>query len=196
MADRRNIILLSILYAVIITVYGAVVYASGGAEGQEAITFRGDWLPRLVNFGILALFLFIVLRKPARDFFTSRTAEIKKAIEESKEAREQAIKALVDIEQKLKDGEAEAGRMVEDARVRGEKDKEALGEEGARIVQDIQAQAKSGIEMEVEKAKTALSVEASLLAIDLAEGTIKEKMDKKDHERIMKDYISGVGGKK
>ena len=47
---------------------------------------------------------------------------------------------------------------------------------------------------EVEKAKTSLAVEASLLALNLAEGKIKKTMDKKDHERIMKDYISRVGG--
>ena len=49
--------------------------------------------------------------------------------------------------------------------------------------------------IEVQKAKTALAAEAALLSIDLAEGNIKEKISKQDHERILKDYIKKVGGK-
>jgi F0F1-type ATP synthase membrane subunit b/b' len=47
----------------------------------------------------------------------------------------------------------------------------------------------------VQKAKTALAVEAALLSIDLAEGRIKEKISGQDHDRIVKEYISKVGGK-
>ena len=193
MADRMKTYILRLLSLLIILLSATLAGASSGGEHVE-MTFLQDWLPRLVNFGLLAVVLVILLRKPVRQFFSNRTLEIKKAIEESKEARERAILALDDIERKLKDAESEANRMVEEARARGEKDKEALSEEGAKVVQEIQAQAKSSIDIEVEKARAALAVEASLLALDLAEGKIKETMDKKDQDRIMKDYISRVGG--
>ncbi len=116
-------------------------------------------------------------------------------MQESKEARERAVAALAEMERKIKDLEAETGRMIADAQARGEKDKQALIEEGKKIAQDIQAQVKQGIEIEVQKAKTALAVEASLLSLDLAEGRIKEKISNQDHERIVKEYISKVGGR-
>jgi F0F1-type ATP synthase membrane subunit b/b' len=62
-------------------------------------------------------------------------------------------------------------------------------------VADIQTQVKQGIDIEVQKAKAALAIEASLLSIDLAEGRIKEKISSQDHERIVKEYIAKVGGK-
>jgi len=155
----------------------------------------GDWLPRLVNFAIIASVVVYFGRKPIRDFFAGRTAEIAKAMQDSKEARQRAVAALADMERKIKEMEAETGRMVADAQVRGEKDRQSLVEEGKKVAQDVQAQVKQGIDMEVQKAKAALAAEASLLSLDLAEGRIKEKISSQDHERIVKEYISKVGGR-
>ncbi len=161
----------------------------------EPMTFMGDWLPRLVNFAIIAGLVVYFSRKPIRDFFKNRSAEIAKAMQESKEARERAIAALAEMEQKIKALEAETGKLATDAQTRGEKDRQALIEEAKKLVADIQSQVKQGIDTEVQKAKTTLAVEAAILSIDLAEGNIKEKINNQDHERIVKEYISKVGGK-
>ncbi len=167
----------------------------GGEGGHEAITFAGDWLPRIVNFAIIAGIIVYFMRKPARDFFRNRSAEIEKALRESQEARQQAVAALAEMERKVRELEAEVRSMVADAQARGEKDKAALVEEGKRASKDIQDQVKAGIEIEMQKAKADLAVEASLLAVDLAEGKIKSTIGKQDHERIVKDYIAKVGGR-
>jgi F-type H+-transporting ATPase subunit b len=184
-------------YGLLGVVHASLAFAEeeAGHGGEEVITFMGDWLPRLVNFAIIASVVVYFMRKPVRDFFKNRSAEIAKAMQESKETRERAVAALADMERKIKELEAETARLVADAQARGEKDKQALIEEGKKVAQDIQVQAKQGIDIEVQKAKTALAAEASLLSLDLAEGRIKEKISKQDHERIVKDYISKVGGK-
>jgi F-type H+-transporting ATPase subunit b len=166
-----------------------------GHAVHEHYTFMGDWLPRLINFAIIGTVVVYFMRKPARDFFKNRSLEIAKAMEDSKEARERAVAALAEMEHKIKDLEAETNRMIADAQARGEKDKQALVEEGKKMVQDIQSQVQQGIEVEVQKARASLAVEASLLSLSLAEGSIKEKISNQDHERIVKEYISKVGGK-
>ncbi len=173
----------------------AAAFASSEGGHAEEITFLGDWLPRLVNFAIIAAVVVYFARKPVRDFFKARSAEIAKSMQESKEARERAVAALAEMEQKIKELEAETGRMAADSQARGEKDRQALIEEGKKVAQDIRSQVKQGIEIELQKAKTALAVEASLLSIDLAEGKIKEKITGQDHDRIVKEYISKVGGR-
>ena len=185
------------LYGLSGVLLASLAFAEEGAGhgGEEATTFMGDWLPRLVNFAIIATVVVYFMRKPVRDFFKNRSAEIAKSIEDSKEARERAVAALADMERKIKELEAETTRLIADAQARGEKDKQALVEEGKKVAQDIQAQVKQGIDVEVQKAKTALAAEASILSLDLAEGKIKEKISKQDHERIVKEYISKVGGK-
>jgi F-type H+-transporting ATPase subunit b len=177
--------------------FAVFAFAEEAAEGghEEAMTFMGDWLPRLVNFAIIASVVVYFSRKPIRDFFANRSAEIAKAMQDSREARERAVAALADLEQKVKEMEAETGKMVADAEARGEKDKKALIEEGRKVVQDVQAQVKQGIDSELHKAKAALAAEASRLALDLAEGKIKQKISSQDHERIVKDYITNVGGR-
>jgi F-type H+-transporting ATPase subunit b len=180
--------------ATALTALPALAQAAEEGHGEE-VTFVGDWLPRLVNFAIIAGVLIYFMRKPVRDFFKNRSAEIARSIEESRQARERAAAALAEMERKMKDLEAETGRMIEDAKARGEKDKQALAEEGKKVAADVQAQVKASIDIEVQKAKTALAAEAALLSIDLAEGNIKEKISKQDHERILKDYVKKVGGK-
>ncbi len=171
------------------------VAEEAGGESKEVMTFRGDWLPRLVNFAIIAAVVIYYMKKPVRDFFKNRTAMIAKAMQESKDTRDRAVAALTEMERKIKDLEAETKRLVAEAQTHGEKDRQALVEEGKKVAQDVHDQVKLGIEVEVQKAKTALTVEAALLALDLAEGRIKEKIADQDHERIVKEYISKMGGK-
>ncbi len=187
--------IMPLLYALIMILVRTPAFAEEAEGGHEAITFLGDWLPRLVNFAIIAAVVIYFMRKPVRDFFANRSAEIAKAMQESKETRERAVAALAEMERKVKDLEAETHRMVVEAQARGEKDRSMLIEEGKKVAQDVQTQVKQGIDIEVQKAKTALAVEAALLSIDLAEGRIKEKISNEDHERIVKEYISKVGGK-
>jgi F-type H+-transporting ATPase subunit b len=176
--------------------FAAIAFAEeAGHEGHEEITFMGDWLPRLVNFAIIAAVVIYFMRKPVRDFFKNRSAEIAKAMRESQEARERAAAALAEMERKIKELEAETARMVADAKERGEKDRQALVDEGKKVAADVQAQVKQGIDIEVQKAKAALEVEAAQLSVDLAEGKIKKTINDQDQERIVKEYISKVGGK-
>jgi F-type H+-transporting ATPase subunit b len=186
---------LCVLFNLLTVLAASAAFAAEEGHGAEEYTFLGDWLPRIANFAILAVVLVVFLRKPVRDMFRNRSAEIAKSMQESRETRDRAVAALADMERKTREMEAETGRMIADAQARGEKDRQALIEESKNIVRDIQEQVKAGVAIEVQKAKADLAVEASLLAVDLAEGKIKDKIDKQDHERIVKDYIANVGGR-
>jgi F-type H+-transporting ATPase subunit b len=181
----------------LMAVSAVVVLASEGGHGggSSEITFMGDWFPRLVNFGLITFVLVYFLRKPTRDFFKNRTAEIERALRESQEARDKAVAALADMERKIREMEAETKNLIAEAQARGEKDKQALFEEGKKAAKEIAEQVKVGIEIETAKAKADLANEASLLAVELAEGKIKSSINAQDHERIVKDYIANVGGR-
>ena len=173
----------------------ATASASSGGGHSEEITFMGDWFPRLVNFAIISIVLVYFLRKPTRDFFKNRSAEIERSMQESREARERAVAALSEMERKVRELEAEMKNMVAEAQARGEKDKAALLEEGRKAARDIEAQVKTGIEIEVTKARADLAREAAHLAVDLAQGKVTSSINKQDHERIVKEYITKVGGR-
>lgn len=186
---------LSILMSIMGVVIAAAAFASEAGHGAEEYTFMADWLPRLANFAIIVGLLVYFLRKPVRDMFRNRTETIAKALAESKDARERAVAALADMERKMRDMEAETRTLIAEAQARGEKDRQALVEEGKRIAKEIQEQVKAGTDIEVQKARAGLAAEAAVLAVDLAEGKIKGTITKQDHERIVKDYITKVGGR-
>jgi len=194
MSNRSKHINLMLLSLLMLLTASAVLAAEGG-HGAEEYTFMGDWMPRLVNFAIIVGLLVYFLRKPLRDMFRNRTETIAKAMQESKDARERAVAALADMERKTREMEAETRQMIAEAQARGEKDKQALLEEGKKVVRDIQEQIKTGTDVEVQKAKAELAAEAAILAVDLAEGSIKSTIGKQDHERIVKEYIAKVGGR-
>jgi F-type H+-transporting ATPase subunit b len=176
--------------------YALTAFAEGAGHGNhEQITFLGDWLPRLINFAVIAVAVYFLARTPVRDFFKNRSVEIARAMQESQEARERAMTDLAEMERKIRDLEVEINKMIADAQARGEKDQSALQEEGKKMVQDIQHQVKQSIDVEVRKAKSSLATEAALLSLDLAEGSIKKNISSKDHTQIIKEYISNVGGK-
>jgi F-type H+-transporting ATPase subunit b len=176
-------------------VVSGTAFAMSSGAGHEEFTFMTDWLPRLVNFSIIAVVVVYFGRKPIRDFFKNRSVEIARAMQESQEAREKAVADLAEMERKIKELEVETNKMIADAKARGEKDKQALLDEGKKLVEDIQHQVKQGIDMELRKAKSALATEASLLSLELAENKIKDNISAKDQQRIVKEYISSVGGK-
>lgn len=193
---RIKKIIPQLMYIATILVFAIAAFAEEEGGAEHSVSFLHDWLPRIINFGILAVVLIYFSRKPIRDFFKARTAAIEKSMQESKETKERALSALAEMEQKVKDVESETKRIVDDARARGEQDKQSLFEEGKKLVQDVQVQVKTAVDIEVQKAKTSLAVEAALLSIDLAEDGIKEKMTSEDRERILREYVNRVGGKK
>lgn len=183
------------LSILVMLIFSAIAFASEeGAAAEHGTSFLHDWLPRIINFGVLAAVLVYFGRKPIRDFLKARTEAIEKSLQESRETKEKAFAALAEMEQKVKDVQNETRRILDDARVRGEQDKQSLVEEGKKVVQDVQVQVKSAVDIEVQKARTSLAVEAALLSIDLAEEGIKDKMTSEDRDRIMKEYVKRVGG--
>src|SRR5512147_1830568 len=117
MTKRTSFVTIVNLLTLLVIV--SMAFASEGGGHEEKITFVGDWLPRLVNFLIIAGVIVYFMRKPAVDFFKNRSLEIEKAMKGSKEARDQAVAALAEMERKIRDLESETKALIADAQARG-----------------------------------------------------------------------------
>ncbi len=184
---------------IILTVTGfimavsATAFASGGG-GEVVFTWK-DWLWPVVNFTTLIVVLTFFGRKPLGEFFKNRTALIEKSIKEATEAKELAEKTLKEVESRLNNTDAEIEQIVEAARKSGEKEKETLIAEGERLKEKIIEQAKANIDFELQKAKETIKSDAALLALELAEKQIKEKLGQKEQEGLIDDYIKRLEAK-
>jgi F-type H+-transporting ATPase subunit b len=166
--------------------YSAALSA-GGAEHPEA-NLTG-WLSTTINFLVLFIVLFFAIRKPMRDYFRKRTEMIEKSIKEAEEAKELARKSLEEVRERLKNTDREINEILEASKRSGEKEKEALIAEGQEMKNKILEQARVNIEFELQKAKKAIKSEAALMAIELAEKQIKEKLGKEGQETLIDEYI-------
>lgn len=168
--------------------------AMGGGHGEHHFTWK-DWLWPVVNFAILFLVLVKFGRKPIKDFFQNRTEMIAKSLTEAREAKEIAQRTLDEVRERLKNTDKELEQILDSARKAGEKEKEAMIAEGLRMKEKILEQTKANIEFELQKAKETIKSDAALLALELAEIKIKEKLGPKEQEGLIDDYIKRLEAK-
>jgi len=175
-----------------IALFAATAFAEGtGAE--DAATMK-DWGWRILNFAVIVGVLVYFLAKPLRGFLKKRIEDIAASLTDAKRARDEALSRLAQVEARLKDKDAELQSLLNIAEDNGRKEREILKAESEKMVEDVLLSARENIDAELLKAKEALRREAALMAVELAERLVKENIKKEDQERIIKEYISKVGG--
>lgn len=185
-----------IFIIVVNLIFAAVAAASGGGGGhaEQSFTWR-DWLWPVINFAILAFILVFFGRKPAKEYFKKRTELIEQSLKEAKEAKELAQKTLDEVRARLSNTDREIEQILEAAKKSGEREKSEIIAEGERLKEKIIEQAKANIDFELQKAKEKIKSDAALMALELAEKQIKEKLGKKEQEDLVDDYIKRLEGK-
>ena len=176
-----------ILFLIINLAVVSTAFASSGGENIH-YTWK-DWLWPVVNFSILMFVLIFFGKKPIGDFFKGRTALIEKSLKDAAEAKELAEKALTEVNARLNNTDDEIALIIEAAKKSGEKEREAIIAEGEHMKAKILEQAKANIDFELQKAKEAIKSEAALMALELAEKQLKEKLGQSEQEALIDDYI-------
>jgi F-type H+-transporting ATPase subunit b len=155
-----------------------------------------DLIFKSINFVILFGLIIYFLAKPARDFFTSRTAAIQKGMADAKAAREAAEKRLAEIEQKLASLGSDISALRADAAkedaVQVESMRKATEAEGAKIL----AAAESEIDTMARAARLDLKAFAAKLAVDLAEERIKGRMTPQAQGQLIETYVKDLSQEK
>jgi F-type H+-transporting ATPase subunit b len=182
-------------FPLFILVTTALAFASSGG-GEEAHTpLWKDYMWKIINFGVLIIILWKYGKKPVQNALNQRTELIAKSLKEAKEAKEAALKAMQEVEQKLKTKDEEIKAIVAAAQKSGEQERNRIIEESARLQEKIREQAKTNIEFELKHAKEVIKAEAVELAMELAEKKLKEKMTKEEQEKLLEDSLVKIGGR-
>lgn len=172
-----------------------LVPALGIASGEEFHNVFDPWLEfsRILNFLIVALGLFFILRKPLRMLMAKRREGIENAIKEAEEARAEAKRLREDYERRT----AELGKELETMKAQAKSDQEALRvrllKEGTESAERILDHARLTIDQETKKAEQQLRSRAALLALELAEKSLERELGPEDQRRFLRDYIHKVG---
>jgi len=175
--------------------FASFAFAAGAPEEGGHASLLKEYIWKIINFAILVIILFKFGKKPLGDFLKKRTELIEKTLNEAKEAKEAALKALREAEERVMTKDAEVKAILDAAKKSGELERDRIIEESAKLKEKILEQAKTNIDYELKHAKESIKAEAVELAMELAEKKLKEKLTKEEQEKLLDESLVKIGGK-
>jgi F-type H+-transporting ATPase subunit b len=188
MKKNKALIISYVLLFVIFSISTALCASGeGGTKGWVSTdTFR------VMNFTVLAVALFFVLRKPLSQALSSRIKGIKEQLDELEAQKAEAEKKLAEYNQQLAQLEKEAEKIVDDYVRQGNEAKARILKEAEASAEKLQVQARRNIEHEFAQAKLELQKEIFEKSLVKAEEIIRSKFSGEDQDRIVDDYLKKV----
>lgn len=165
--------------------------AAPAAASEEAHASPGLFFP-LLNFGLLVAALIYFVRKPAQAWFAQRRAGIESELREAAELRKQAEERHARWQRRLADLERELAEIRATSRERAETEREHILSDARSAAERIRREASSAIEQELRRARERLRDEAADLAVQLAEGLLRQQVTDADRARLLDEFIARV----
>ena len=171
--------------------FSGVAAASGGGDNASKGWVATDTY-KVMNFAVLAIGLFLLLRKPVSQALNGRIKGIKEQLSELEEKKEAAEKKLAEYNERFLKLDKEAKQIVAEYIKQGNEAKARILKEAESAAVKLEEQAKKNIENEFKKAKSKLHEEILEQALVKAEEIIKSKIDTKDQDRLVDEYLEKV----
>jgi F-type H+-transporting ATPase subunit b len=170
------------------------ILASGGEHGAEAAA-KGwestDWY-RVMNFAVLAVLLFLVVRKPAARALNGRIKTIASELDELESRKAGVEKQLAEYNNRLALLDHEAEQIIAEYIRQGEEAKARILKEAQASAEKLEEQAQKNIEHEFTQAKNVLQKAVMEKALAKAEEIIKTRISGEDQERLVDEYLNKV----
>lgn len=164
------------------------ILLSGGA-GMAAIS-------KLFNLTIFLAFLFWVLRKPAKEFFSTRLAEVRATLQQAAKEKEAAAAKMADLDARLSRLDAEIADIKSQAQREATAERERLETEAKRDIEKIRQSSQREIESAKQIAMSELREFAATKSVDLAEQMIRKELKPEDDAKLLQrmgEEMSKVG---
>ncbi len=180
-----------VVIILLLFLFSGVVAASGGGEGESKGWLATDTY-KVMNFAVLAIGLFILLRKPVSQALNDRIKGIKEQLGELEEKKEAAEKKLAEYNEKFLKLDKEAEKIVAEYVKQRNEAKARILKEAESAALKLEEQAKKNIANEFKKAKSKLHEEILEQALVKAEDIIQNKITGKDQDKLVDEYLEKV----
>jgi len=142
-------------------------------------------ISKAVNLIIFLGLLYFLLRKPARQFFTTRLAEVRATLQQAAKEKEAATAKMAELDARLGRLDAELADIKSQAQREAAAESERLRAEAERDAEKIRAMAQREIESAKQIALSELREFAATQAVDLAEQMIRRELKPEDDARLV-----------
>lgn len=192
---RRNAYIAFVLFLVFLVCGGLGVAAasSGGSHGEseaQGWVTTDTW--RVMNFTVLVIGLFILLRKPVSQALQSRIKGIRDQLDDLESKKKAAEKKLAEYDERLSLLDQEAEKIISEYIRQGNEAKARILKEAESAAGRLEEQAQRNIEHEFNRAKLKLQEEVLEKALIKAEEVIKDRITPVDQEKLVNEYLEKV----
>ena len=192
---NKKILQSAIFAAMFLMAMCGIAWASSGGDGHGG-GVHNAWLTidtwKVLNFGILAVGVFFIAKKPVAEFFSSRAKSIEDEINELEQKKADAQKELAEYQTKFKNLDQESKQIVEDYIKQGEEAKKRIIAEAGEQAEKLEDMAKRNIQQEFKSAKANLQQEIVEKALEKAEEIIKASISSDDQDKLVDEYLKKV----
>jgi F-type H+-transporting ATPase subunit b len=169
----------------------AIGAEGGGAEGDHGLPWM-NFLFRVINFILFLGIIWYFAGSKIKEFFSGRKSEIKSELDDLQARRTDAESRLRDVEQSIANISKEREEILDQYRSQGEALKQSIVEEAEKKAEQIKKQAEVTVQQETQMAIDSIRAEMADQIIEAAEKIIKDKLKKKDHEKLVDEYLEKV----
>ena len=187
---NKGMVLIVFITLIFIINSGVALAASGG-EGETKGWVATDTY-RVMNFAVLAIGLFLLLRKPASQALNARIKGIKEQLSELEIRKNEAEKTLAEYSERLSLLEKESEDIISEYVRQGNEAKARILEEAKQAAEKLEEQARRNITHEFEQAKFKLQKEILEKAIINAEELITKNITAEDQNELVDEYLKKV----
>lgn len=186
---KRGLYLL-LLGGLAVLLLAGLALASEAAGGGDYKTWE-FWM-RVMNFVVMAVILYLLLRKPLKKFFQGRIEGIQEDLNDLEQRRDEASRQLGEAETRLKQVEEAKESILAQYRALGQREREQILEQAQKSAEYIKEQARFTINQETAKARNELRAEIARLSVQAAEELLKNQITDQDQERLLDEYLAKV----
>jgi F-type H+-transporting ATPase subunit b len=191
---KKGSIMMVIMTMLFFCFIGMSLASSAEHEGHESKS-KG-WVAtdtyKVMNFAVLAIGLFLLVRKPLSQALDSRISGIKEQLSELEQKKQAAEKQLAEYTEKFSSLEQETEKLIEDYIRQGNEAKARIIDEAKKAAEKLEEQARRNIDHEFKQAKLALQQEIMEKALQKSEEILKAKITAKDQEKLVDEYLEKV----
>jgi F0F1-type ATP synthase membrane subunit b/b' len=171
----------------------------GAQEGLNWFGFsEGETRPALgfmfINFVIVGVITFIILKNPIKRRMTTRRDGLIKALDEANAMKAEAQRALEEARAKMEMLEIEMARIREDLLSGGKAEAARINSEAEKRAVRMHEDAGTAVQQEVARMSQEIREEMVHAVIAAAERAVTEKINAADHTRLSTEYVDSIRG--
>ncbi|MGE0131685.1 MAG: hypothetical protein AB7U82_26680 [Blastocatellales bacterium] len=140
---------------------------------------------KLVNLILFLALLYLLLRKPMREFFNQRLASVRETLDKAAREKQAATEKMAELDARLNRLDAEVAGIKTQSEREAAAERERMEAEAKKDIEKVREMAGREIESAKQVAMADLREFAATKAVDLAEQMIRREMTPADDAKLV-----------